>query len=497
VTLADSGSLSIAVGSDTPSADFVLTSSSMNQVATYRFSATNEAFNVQTLTFSEEQAEDDMASADSSAYANNISLVSLSYPKADGTTGTATTSMSGNEAKFSGLDMYVPVGTPKDVKVYVSVPLTDRDSGGSATSNEKIRMGLFVDTSGDDNFKAVGAGSGLTKDDDDQGAIGDDVTGTDGVATFVVKETKPVITLSSSSPSGSAVSGRSEVLRFNVAASANEDVVLNTLTFKLSTTDNSPIATASWNACDTDQDLGEMNPSDFDLYNLTDDGTTTTLDLSSTSSQNSSLAQMAAGTTSPWTLLKSTGAICDATEAAVAFVHLTLPTSEIIPKGVTKTFALYMDTTGASSSADDSLRVDLPTDPIVGTYLNVANASNDASLAPTSTTLNVDSGAAFAVGDVIVYDAADDGVGAADERMLITAISTNALTVVRGYMNTVMTATGAVANTDDIARLPGSMLWKDDGVAGTTVITGNGTADDYWGSYLVDNLTVSGGTLVF
>lgn len=495
VTVADAGSLSVAAGSATPTADFVLTSSADNSVATYRFTATNEAFNVETLTFSEEQAEDDTATGDSSAYANNISLVTISYPKADGTTGTKTAAMSGNEARFTmtGTNaMYVGVGSPADVTVKVDVAGTDRDAGGSATSGEKIRMGLFVDTTGDDNFKAIGVDSGSTLDDDDQGAIGNDAVGTDGIHTFVVKETKPTITLSSSSPSGSAVVGRSEVLRFNVAASANEDVVLNTLTFAISSTDNSAIVGGSWNACDTDQDGTEMKPSDFDLYNLTDDGTTTTLDLSSVATQNSSVTQMAAGTTSPWTILKSTGAICDATEAAAAFVHLTLPASEIIPKGQTKTFALYFDATGASSSADDSIRFDIPTDPIVGTYLSVANASNDGSLAATATTLNVDSGTAFAVGDVIVYDAADDGVGAADERMLITGISTNALTVVRGYMGTQLTATGDVANTDDVFRMPGSMLWKDDGVTGSA-----GGADDFWGSYLVDNLTLSGNTLVF
>ena len=515
VTLNNSGSLAIAVGSDTPSADFVLTGTNLNQVATYRFTASNESFNVQTLTFSEEQAEDDAngtgvtTDSNESTYANNISLVTLTYPKADGTTGTATTGMggtTGNEAKFSGLTMYVPVGTPKDVKVYVNVPSTDRDSGGSATSNEKIRMGLFSDASGNDNYKAVGAGSGYTLSDTDSDgsgtdltAIGNDPTSTDGVATFVVKETKPTISLSSASPSGSAVVGRSEVLRFNVAASANEDVVLNSLTFKINTTDNDTTAGAAWNECDTSPAGTETTPADFDLYNLTDDGTTTTLDLSSSSTSNTSLAMMSgASANSPWTLLSSTGAICTTSDDIMAYAHLTLPTSEIIPKGTTKTFALYMDTTGASSSADDSVRVDLPTDPIASSYITVADASADAALTSTTTTLNVDAGTSFAVGDVIVFDSGDNGVGATDERMLITGISTNALTVVRGYLNTLPTISASVGTSDDIYRLPGSLAWKDDGVAGlTSSVAGNGTQDDYWGSYLVDNLTVNGGTLVF
>ncbi|MFZ2681937.1 MAG: hypothetical protein WAZ14_02495 [Patescibacteria group bacterium] len=496
VTLADSGTLAVTAASGTPSADFVLTSSTANEVATYRFTATNEAFEIQTLTFSEEQAEDDLASADSTGYANNISLVTITYPKADGSTGTKSVAMSGNEAKFSALDMYVAVGTPADVSVKVSVPLTDRDAGGSATSNEKVRMGLFVDTTNDDNFKAVGAGSGATLDDDDQGAVGNDAVGTDGIHTFVVRETKPTVTLSSLSPSGSAVVGRSEVLRFNIAASSNEDVVLSRFTFKMNATDNVNTGTNDWNACDNAADAGEMAPQDFDIYNLTDDGTTTTLDLDSDTDQNDTLAEMSGGTDSPWTLLKATGAICNSTEADVGFVHLVLPTTEIVPKGVTKTFAIYLDTTGASAAQDDSIRLDIPSDPITGTFVDSTTDSNVAALAATATTLGVDSSAVFAIGDVIVLDAdgaGGDGVDAADERMLVTALASGTtLTVVRGYLGSPLVATADVSNDDTIYRLPSSFLWKDDGVTGHT-----GSSDDFWGSYLVDNTTVSGGTLVF
>lgn len=503
VTLADSGTLAVTAGSGTPSADFVLTSSSDNSVGVYRFTATNEAFNIETLTFSEEQAEDDGASADATTYANNISLVTISYPKADGSTGSKSVTMSGNEAKFSALDMYVAVGTPGDVTVKVSVPLTDRDAGGSATSGEKIRMGLFSDSTNDDNFKAVGVGSGVTLDDDDQAALGDDVVGTDGIHTFVVKESKPTVSVSSLSPSGSAVPGRLEVLRFNVAAASNEDVVMSRMIFKVNTKDSAGDGTDDWANCDNAADAGEMAPQDFDIYNLTDDGTTTTLDADSDSDQNDSLAEMMAGTDSPWTLLKTTGAICDSTEADVGFVAFRFPTTEVIPKGVTKTFAVYVDVSDAVDT--DSIRLDIPSDPISGTLFYVDNASNVADLAITSSTLAVDAGTAFAIGDVISYDADDSANGGSsgtpdtdEEYMLVTGISSNDLTVVRGYMGSTMEAADADADsdeyevTDGIFRIPGSFLWKDDGITGHT-----GGADDFWGSYLVDNLTVSGNTLVF
>jgi hypothetical protein len=399
--------------------------------------------------------------------------------------------------------MYVAVGTPGDVTVKVSVPLTDRDAGGSATSGEKIRMGLFSDSTNDDNFKAVGVGSGVTFDDDDQGAVGDDVVDTDGIHTFVVKESKPTVSISTLSPSGASPIGRREVLRFNVAAASNEDVVMSRMIFKVTTTDSAGDGTDDWANCDNAVDGGEMAPQDFDIYNLTDDGTTTTLDLSSGTDQNDSLAEMMAGTDSPWTLLKTTGAICDATEADVGFVALRFPTTEVIPKGVTKTFAVYVDVTGAVVT--DSIALDIPSDPISGTLFYVDNGSNTADLAITSSTLAVDAGTAFAIGDVISYDADDSANGGSsgtpdtdEEYMLVTGISTNDLTVVRGYMGSTMEAADADADsdeyevTDGIFRIPGSFLWKDDGITGHT-----GGADDFWGSYLVDNLTVSGNTLNF
>jgi hypothetical protein len=488
VTLADSGTLSIAVGSDTPSADFILAGTTA-QTSTFRFTATNEAFNVETLTFSEEQAEDDTGTTNSSAYANNISLVTITYPKADGTTGTKTASMSGNEAKFSGLDMRVNVGAPKDVKVSVTVPGTDRDSGGSATSNEKIRMGLFVDTTGDDNFKASGVGSGETKDDDDQGAIGDDLASTDGIATFVVRETKPTITLSSSSPSGSSVVGRAEVLRFNVAAASNEDVVLETIMFKMNSTD---IGGTNWNQCDSDvvDRTTVTTGADFDLYNLTDDGTTTTLDLSSSTDDNDSMTEIAASTDNPWTLFGTDGVACGTTGADVGFVRLDLPTAEVIPAGSTKTFALYFDSTGASASSDDSLRFDLAADPVVSTFIDSGADIADASLTITDTSITLGSANVLLVGDVVCFSGANTVCDAGEEKALVTgAVTTVTPTFARGYLgtNAVLPVT-----TQNVVRIPGSLLWSDDGSAAVTT-----SYQEYWGSYLVDNLTVSGGTLVF
>ncbi len=462
VTLADSGTLAVTVASGTPSADFILTGTNNAEVAEYRFTATNESFNVTTLEFKEFAAQNDGIGADSSAYANNISLVTLSYPKADGTMGTATASMSANAATFTGLTMYVPVGTPKDVKVYVNTPASDRNSGGSATSNEKIRMTFSNgDGSGTESFKATGAGSGYTLDESTKSDI------TTGVPAFVVRETKPVITLSASSPSGSVVAGRIEALRFNVAASANQDVVLNTLTFKMTSTDNAGTPTL-WNGCDTNG-VSQTLTSDFDFYDLKD--ASTTLDTADTD----------------WTFLKATGAVCDTAAASLGFVKITLPVASIVTKGTSHSYALYFDATGASSSSDDSLRFDLPTDPIANTYLV------DQAYVVAVTAVNTDFTAAaaggYTLGDVICVDADASGVcDAAEEKVLVVVDGGTALTVVRGYLGSTPAADAA----GNFLRMPGSLLWQDDGSSTVAL-----PLQEYWSSSLVDNLPVTGGTLVF
>lgn len=515
VTLASAGTLAATASASTPNADFVLTSSTDNHVASYTFTATNEDFEVQTLSFSEEEGEDDQCgfsgqsatqlantgvsancsatAGDDTLYANNISLVTIAYPLEDGTTNEVSASMSGNEVKFNLVDgeyFYVPVSEPVDVDVYVDVPATARDAGGSATSNEEIRMGLFVDATNDDNFKAYGVGSGALEDDDNESAIGDDRFATDGIATFVVRETKPTVSLSSSSPSGASVPGLIEVLRFNVAASSNEDAVLDQITFKITTTDNAGNGTPDWNECDTDESAGTtLVSSEFSIYNLSE-SSSTSLDTANTD----------------WALWTITGALCSGANADLGFATIDFPTAEIVPKGSTYTYSLKMDVTGASSSSDDAIRVDINSDPAMSTFLIVTDSNNATTLATTATAIDVDTPGSFYKGDILALDL-DNGadIDVTEEKMLIvdcddastdTACTVDP-TVIRGYLNTLRTLDDdtlgtLIANTDDYWRSLGGILWQDDGTTaeGTTYQT-------RWGGYLVDNLDLNGGTLVF
>jgi len=488
VTLASAGSIAVTAGSGSPSADFLLTDTLENHVASYRITATNEDMNVSVFTVSEEQAEDDAVDdttdGNNSTYANNISLVTIEYPLEDGTTASATASMNGNEAKFSlaTAPIFVDSDQYAAVEVYVDVPVTDRASGGSATSNEKVRMGFFVDATNDDNFKAVGVGSGTTLDDDDVSAIGDDKYSTDGIATFVVQETKPTISLSSSSPSGTSIPGDVEVFRFNVSASANEDVIIRELLWKFSATDN---ASSDWNFCDTNASgTGELDEPDMDLYNLSVDGTSTALD-----------------DDAEWTFLDSadtTVDTCTDSTDEVDLIQLEFNTDAetiTVPAGDTHTFALYMDLTGASATNDDSVQLSLagPTDTV---WMSGDSAISDAvTLTISSTDMTVATGSTYGAGDQICFTGTADTVCGADEEIaLITEVTdggvgVDTLYLVRGYLGTnhILPVTG-----DLLSYRADPLFWEDDGTAGTLT-----TVATAWGSYLVDNLPVTGNAIQF
>ena len=475
VTLEDAGSVAIAASSSTPSSGIVLTETFENHVASYEITSTNEDMEVTVFTVSEEEAEDDNGTSDSDAYTNNISLVTIEYPLEDGTTGSATATMNGNEAKFSlsSAPIYVDVSDPAIVDVYVDVSETDRNPTGSATANEKISMGFFVDVTNADNFKAIGIGSGFAYTDTDSDGAGSDLTAVEtGIGAFIVKETEPTISLSSSSPSGTSVPGDIEVFRFNVAAAGNEDVVLDKLMWSLATSDN---VGNSWDFCDTDDTTnGHIDGDIFDLYNLSKEGTSTTL----------------AGS---WSVLDSGGEVCTVTGDAeeVDYVRLDLTTSEVIPAGSTYTYSLYMETTYASATNDDVIQLTLASDPIVAaaSFITTSVSALDAPLTLTATNVPVTLTAAYSEGDIICLDNEDNACDADDELALVTAVVTDDyLTVVRGYAGTNPVVAGVSG--DDVDRLPSALFWQDDG---TTPLSN----DDAWGAYLVSGLPLTGNPLQF
>jgi hypothetical protein len=457
VVVTNSGSLAVVAASDTPDSDFLLTGSTSNTVSKYRFNATSEAFVVDRLTVEERQATTDGVT--DTTYANDVSLVTVSYPDSTGATKTASGALTGMGLTLNGLTFYVGKDTHADLTIKVDVPSTDR-SGGSATSNERVRMVL---DDGTGELRAVGQGSGQTLADN---AVTTVDTAATSINPFVVRETKPTISLSSSSPSGAKVPGNQESLRFNVAAASGQDVVLNNILFTFSSTDN---ATSGWNDCDGD--AGATTTSDFRFYDSAD------------------LSTAIGGT---YSLIESNGTLCDGASSGddLTYVKLALTTGEVVAAGTTKTYELFFDSTGASSVNDDSIQIGLAGDAILSAGVALGTTRNTVAATATTNTLtgaaalDTTADSAIAVGD-IVYETGKT------ERMLVVAYTPGAstATVLRGYMGTTpQTMAGGAA----ILRMPGALLWQDDG---STAVTN--ALQEYYGAHLVDNLAVTGNSLSF
>ncbi len=309
------GTLTTALGSDSPDSTIIIGGSSDVEVGVFRFTAATESFIVDTVNITNAGADE---AADS---------VSVSYEDEDGQTKTSSSVFSSGVATFEGLDMFVPVDGTADLTVTVD---TSTVSASGAASGDTLVIGIDADTT-----SYTGVSSGTTTVD----------SGTDQTAdTFELRKTKPTLSRASGSPSGSAIPGLDEVLRLNIAADSHGYVTLDELTFKMTSTDNNGEADPDWNQCDASPALAAADFSFYNYDDLSDD-----LDVDG-----------------DWTFLDSTGASCGADEV-VTYIVMDLTTSVEIAAGATETYSLYVDTTGASSSDDDTVRFDIPRDSEVST----------------------------------------------------------------------------------------------------------------------------------
>lgn len=491
VRITGAGTLAGSIGASSPRADILLMGATDVPVSRFTFTATDEAFRVTELTIGERgainSATNVTVASSAGDYDNNILSLKLQYPKQDGSTGNAIAFLTAGEAEFAGLEFYIGGNTSATVTVLATMA-----SFPGATSNEKPQFDFIIDTTNDDQVRAVGLSSGATIDDDDVTgtanlAVVAPAASTGSIAGFrhLVRRTQPTLALATGSPT-TGVPGLNEVLRFTVASAAGQATVLGIVTFKITSSDNNgDSATAGiadeWNTCDgtLEGDAGEASfaTSDFSLFDAA--APNTALD----------------ATDAEWALLTATGAACADDAATVGFARLTLATPEVIAAGTTKTYQLKVDTTGASSANDDTVRFEIVNEPIVAqaSFLTPAtdNQLQEDNLTSIDTTLTVSNSAQFAIGDIICMDTADNGCAAGDELMLVTALpSGTTMTVQRAVLGTVPDTTSANDTNDDIDRMPSSLYWDDDGLSGVTAATAaNG--------HLIDGLDVSGATIVY
>ena len=146
----------------------------------------------------------------------------------------------------------------------------------------------------------------------------------------------PTISLHASTPSGAAVPGLNEVLRFNVSAPATGNIELLQIPFSVITTDN---AATDWNHC------GNAN------------GTASFADASRFVIYDDSFSPVDMG----WTFNRAGGLNCISQVQYVAedMTDVIANVLSTVNAGTTATYMVYANTTGASSSMDDAIRFDI------------------------------------------------------------------------------------------------------------------------------------------
>ncbi len=476
IRVTNSGTLVSALAANSPKSDLLLMGAADVPVSRFTFTSADEAFKVTELTVGERGAINHGGTAGD--YDNNITSLKLQYPKQDGSTGTALAFLSGGEGEFSGIEFYVPANNSATVSVLATLAAFQ-----GATSGEKPQFDFVIDTTNDDQFRADGLSSGATLDDDDPTgttvlATAGPAGSTNSLAAFrhVVRRTQPTLALAAGSPT-TGVPGLSEVLRFTVAASAGQAVVLDMITFKMTSTDNNGDSgdagiADEWNVCDSTADnepQQQLSTASFSLF----DAAAPTLALESADTD--------------WSLLSNTGAACADDAARVSFARLNLTTEEIIAAGTTKTYQLKVDTTGAAAANDDSIRFEIVNEPIVSTFIDSTRTFNGAATVA-ATTLTLSSSTGIVVGDLVCNGGADTTCAAAEEIMLVTGVpSGTTITVSRGDIGR---AAAAVSIGQSVLRMPATLYWDDDGLAAVTAATAAS-------GYLVDGLDVLGATIVY
>ena len=203
VTVATTGTLTVAADSSTPDETLMVAGTTGNVVSKIKFTATNEAFTVKELKVL-------LQNGTANNYDRSVTQVAINYGS---TTITGTLSPDGNDssASFTGLSINVP----KDDSTIVTIKADLNTITGGAVSGDVIKLGF------DTVYKAVSA-SGTTATTLAAAAVYGNP--------MVLHKTIPTITQVAVSNTTLA-NAEMELYKFNIAADANEDVALKQIAF--------------------------------------------------------------------------------------------------------------------------------------------------------------------------------------------------------------------------------------------------------------------------
>jgi hypothetical protein len=319
IVVEDHGNMTVSLAGDTPSSTILIGDSSNNLVAKFDARARGEDFHIDTITF---DLTGDFEAVDHLNLAcgegpDLFSHISAGYP-VDG------------RVVFSspGCDV---LSTEEHVTFELYADITT--VGVESSSGDSFKVALQAVDAG--TFEAVGQTSGTTYTESDLAAV---VT----AQKMVVRNSKPEFSFQTS-PSTALVPGVGEIFRFDVAAHAAGNVEVSQVLFKVTSTDN---ASTKWNACGDGTALTFATGSRWALYDTSDFST-------------------AVSDTGDWVFLKADGKPCQATDTEpVAYAMLNLERVATNPglsfsAGASGSYAVKVDTTGASAVSDDSIMLGL------------------------------------------------------------------------------------------------------------------------------------------
>ncbi|MFH1253438.1 MAG: hypothetical protein V1664_03870 [Candidatus Uhrbacteria bacterium] len=329
----DHGDLDVSLDLASPDSTIIVPNMIDFSVGIWKFVSTNEPFEINTLTFG--NVNDSLSSGNDGI----ASVVRLKCFDSNGNELIYNQYLANHLVQFSNLSCYVPKDNEAQVEVLIDTvpPLAGLGIDPYFTPQFSLTLYAWFSNNNPSNyFAATGLNSGTAFDSYD-------INKAVSANGFNFYQTYPILSLASGSPSGSSVPGMNEVFIFNVAANSTADVGLTQVSFKITSTDND---NSGWNLC---SNAALADSAKFVLYDIDD------------------LSVPLAFSTANIDFLTADGTSCLSSASNepltyVVFGRAAAGPAFNIPAGTTKTFVLYTDTTGASVSNDDSVRIDVPTD---------------------------------------------------------------------------------------------------------------------------------------
>jgi len=226
ITVIGSGVLS-ASSEGNPDADILLAGSQEVLVSKYRFNAVDEDFLVKKLTITNDTDGGDF---DTPGLSQAVDDVIIKYTDENNVQKTSVQPLvNPGDAKFSGLDFFVPAGEERFLEVYVNV--STMGAVGEELSGQLLRLGLKNDGNDITTFEAIGQSSSLNENFDD----GDEVSNSVDVDEFVIRQTVP--TVSNAVANTGLSNGTRDLIAFKVASDSAGSTGLARMVFDLNVDD--------------------------------------------------------------------------------------------------------------------------------------------------------------------------------------------------------------------------------------------------------------------